>query len=173
MPVTSWDVKWYEGTVEITTDSSGNKTAKVNLDRQLSDNDTVAKNKYLIAVVSVSGYSPSDKKDYYKISFSASANAEDNGNTVVVRPEIYIISGNGGVIDEYQAKVNGESVEYNSYPTPFSPYGETDTLTFAVGPFEGDAVLNYNVTSGGATVIVYQAEESSPGPTPTSTEVKA
>lgn len=171
MPVTSWNVKWYEGTVQVSTAKDGTKTAQVNLERQLNDNDTIAKDKYLIAVVSVSGYSATGKKDYYKVSFSANANAVDNGQTVVVRPKIYIID-NNVVIDEYDPKVNGESVEFSSYPYPFSQYGETDTITFASGPFEGDAVLNYDVKTGGATAIVYEAEESTPGPAPTAEEVK-
>jgi len=175
VPITDYDAKFYEGSVVI--DANGNVVA-VNKGRLLSANDSIPKNSMLIIEATVTGYSPanSDTKTYYKIVLGSNANATENGQIIAIRPPIKVISVTQGkyyLLDTYDPKVNGESIEVTNYPMAL-PQGtpETDTYIFAVGPFTKADLFDYDVSTASATVIFYEGNESGPGPTPTSGEEK-
>lgn len=183
MPVTSWNVEYWEGTYEVQTDDQGNKTLKYNKIRQLQDKDTIENDHSLLVFLSISGYAPSgDLGGYYKADVYTDAYANEQSETgkyYNIRPKAVLAYGGGTVIKEYQPvyqqdtgdqpiEVTNYSVNSEGVPIPGLPEtGGTDTYVLAFGPLSGESVDNYTIVTLTNTVELYDADVENPHPTPT------
>lgn len=187
MPVTSWNVEYWEGTYEVQTDDQGNKTLKYNKIRQLQDKDTIENDHSLLVFLSISGYAPSgDAGGYYKADVYTDAYANeqsDTGKYYNIRPKAVLAYGETLTVAEeyqpvYQQDAGDQPIEITNYATDsngnpipgFPSTGGTDTYVLAFGPLSGESVDNYTIVTLTNTVEMYDADVKNnvPGPTPTS-----
>ena len=186
MPVTSWNVEYWEGTYEVTQDSNGNQVLKYNKIKQLQDKDTIENDHALLIFLSISGYTPSgDIGGFYKATVYLDAYAketDEEGHSYDIRPYSVLAYGDTlQVSGTYQAayqQAGEKTIDITNYytndggtPAPgFPSTGGTDTWVLAVGPFQGQNVENLTIVTFSNTIDLYDADVKSPapGPTPTS-----